>query len=44
MGASPNINIQKEKSQEEKDSISVAKDTIESVGCRPKIQITKGRS
>lgn len=44
LGTSPNINTQKEKSQEEKDSISVVKDTIESVGCKPKICITKGRS
>lgn len=40
MGTSPNIVTQKEYSQEE-DSISVVENTIESVGCRPKIHITE---
>lgn len=42
-GASSNINT-KEKSQGEKDSISVAKDTIKPVSWRPKIRITKDQS
>jgi len=44
VGPSSNINTQKKKSQEEKNSISVMKDTIESVGCRPKICITKANT
>lgn len=40
MGTSPNIVTQNEYSQEE-DSISVVENTIESVGCRPKIHITE---
>lgn len=40
MGTSPNIVTQKEYSHEE-DSINVVENTIESVGCRPKIHITE---